>query len=61
MASVSIKKKKVITLNLNEKEAEWLKGLTQNYLGQSKKHEHPENKKIRESIFTCLKKGLENE
>lgn len=60
MATISIKKKKIITLNLTENEAKWLKDLTQNYLGHSKKNEHPENKKIRESIFTCLKQGLEN-
>lgn len=56
------KTQKLIRLELTEKEARWLKDLTQNYLGGGEYpfSEKPEARKIREDIFTSLNKSLKN-
>lgn len=61
MAKANSKTKKVVYLTLTEKEAKWLKELTQNYLGGSEYPftEPPDEKKIREDIFKTLKKELD--
>jgi hypothetical protein len=52
MARSTIKQKVEVTLVLDEREADWLRGMVQNYLGGGE--EDPESYAIRKSIFDAL-------
>ena len=56
MATAEIEKYiiKRIVLNLSAEEADYIKGMTQNYMGEYPEDETEEYKSIRESIFEAL-------
>lgn len=45
---------KQIVLSLSVKEADYIQGMTQNYMGEYPEDETEEDKSIRESIFEAL-------
>ncbi len=54
MATATYKTTKVITLNLSAEEADYIKGMAQNYYGEYPEYETEKDKQIRESIFEAL-------
>lgn len=54
MATATYKTIKVITLTLSDEEANYIQGMTQNYIGENPDDEIFENKQIRESLFEAL-------
>lgn len=63
MATATYKTIKVITLILSAEEADYIQGMTQNYIGENQDDEIFEDKQIRESLFEALfnAKGKHNE
>ena len=54
MATATYKTTKVISLTLSAEEADYIKGIVQNYIGENPDNEIFEDKQIRESIFEAL-------
>lgn len=54
MATATYKTIKVISLTLSAEEADYIKGMVQNYIGENQDDEIFEDKQIRESIFEAL-------
>ena len=54
MATATCKTTKVITLILSAEEADYIQGMTQNYIGENPDDEIFEDKQIRESLFESL-------
>ena len=54
MAIATYKTIKVISLTLSAEEADYIKGIVQNYIGENPYDEIFEDKQIRESIFEAL-------
>lgn len=54
MATATYKTIKVITLTLSAEEADYIQGMTQNYIGENPDDEVFEDKQIRESLFEAL-------
>lgn len=55
---VNTKKEIKITLVLNEREARYLMGLTQNFMGKDLSDEDPNEQSMRYEIFEGLKQSL---